>query len=312
MLRVLCELCDKEEMSTPSPDFYCTDWSLAIDEPLAGTAVSSKIWLFLEVNQPWTAKATSDNSLPQPVQNWLAEQGGLVNGRLQFIKQPRGERTSWAFFVACFADTISRVYRFDLASYDNLFGLDLPAIVRGESRYTAHLTSEPQLLVCTNGKRDVCCALHGVALLRALAAAEAPTLWETTHLGGHRFAPTLLTLPDGVNYGRIHPQDIPQLLTHLQSRTLWLEKLRGRVCYEPVVQVAEQFLRQETAEFHLTAYQHIAMQALSEDAWQVQFQSSSGQVQTIVVEAADPLITYPSSGALVPKTFPQFRYAKST
>jgi hypothetical protein len=88
----------------PAPNFYCSDWSLAIDEPMAGTAVSGKVWLCLEVNQPWTAKATSDNSdnsLPAPVQNWLAEQGGVVNGRLQFIKQPRGERTDWAFFVAC-------------------------------------------------------------------------------------------------------------------------------------------------------------------------------------------------------------------
>ena len=293
----------------PTPDFYCTDWSLAIDEPLAGTAVSGKVWLFLEYNQPWTAKATSDNNLPQPVQDWLAEQGGLVNGRLQFIKQPREGRMDWAFFVALFADTGSRVYRFNLARYEDLFGLDLPAIVAGEARYDANCTTEPEILVCTNGKRDVCCALHGVALLRALAAANVPGLWETTHLGGHRFAPTLLTLPDGVNYGRIQPEDVPQFLTHLQHRTLWLDKLRGRVCYEPVVQVAEQFLRQETAEFHLDAIQYIATQTLSEGVWQVQFQTRAGQQHSVTVEAAKPLVTYPSSGSLVPKNVPQFRPA---
>lgn len=293
--------------TAPSPDFYCTDWSLAIDEPMLGTAVSSKVWFFLEYNQPWAAKATSDNNLPQPVQAWLAEQSGLVNGRLQFIKQPRGERTGWAFFVACFAETGSRVYRFDLANYDALFALDLPAIVAGESRYEAHLTTERQLLVCTNGKRDVCCALHGVALLRALAAVSAVSLWETTHLGGHRFAPTLLTLPDGVNYGRITPQDVPQLLAHLQNRTLWLEKLRGRVCYEPIVQVAEQFLRQETAEFHLDAYQHRGTDILVENHWRVQFESVDGQRHTVTVEAAPPLTTYPSSGQLKAKMVPQFR-----
>ncbi len=294
-------------VTQPAPDFYCTDWSLAIDEPMLGTAVSSTVWLFLEYNQPWAAKATSDNNLPQPVQAWLAEQGALVNGRLQFIKQPRGERAGWAFFVACFAETGSRVYHFDLANYDALFALDLPAIVAGESRYEAHLTTERQLLVCTNGKRDVCCALHGVALLRVLATVSAVSLWETTHLGGHRFAPTLLTLPDGVNYGRITSQNVPQLLTHLQNRTLWLEKLRGRVCYEPVVQVAEQFLRQETAELHLGAYQHRVTHTLAEGVWQVQFESVSGQSHTVTVEAAPPLITYPSSGQLKIKTAPQFR-----
>ena len=296
----------------PAPDFYCSDWSLAIDEPLLGTAVFSKVWLFLEYNQPWPAKATSDNSLPQPVQNWLAEQGGLVNGRLQFIKQPRGERTGWAFFVAIFGDVASRVYRFDLANYEALFELDLPAIVAGEARYEANRTADPQILVCTNGKRDVCCALRGVALLRALVASNVSGVWETTHLGGHRFAPTLLTLPDGVNYGRIQPQDVPQLLAHLQNRTLWLEKLRGRACYEPVVQVAEQFLRQETAEFHLDIYQHIVTETPAEDVWQVRFQTLDGQVYAVGVEAAEPLMTYPSSGSLAPKTFPQFRRPDST
>jgi len=294
-------------MTTPSPDFYCTDWSLAIAEPMIGTAVFSKVWLFLEYNQLWNAKATSDNNLPQLVKAWLAEQGALVNGRLQFIKQPRGERTGFVFFVACFADTNSRVYRFDLANYEDLLGLDLPAIVAGEPRFAVNLTNERQLLVCTNGKRDVCCTLHGVALLRALAEAGVTSLWETTHLGGHRFAPTLLTLPDGLNYGRITPQDVPELITHLQNRILWLEILRGRVCFETVVQVAEKFLRQETAEFSLSTYQHDATHTLAENVWQVQFESARGRRHTVTVEAAPPLTTYPSSGQLKAKTIPQFR-----
>ncbi|MCA9944092.1 MAG: hypothetical protein KC449_11450 [Anaerolineales bacterium] len=293
--------------TTPAPDFYCTDWSLAIDEPMAGTAVSNKVWLFLEVNQPWAAKATSDNNLPQPVQAWLAEQGALVNGRLQFIKQPRGQRTGWAFFVAIFADTGSRVYRFDLAAYEDLLALDLASIVAGKVGYAAHLTTEMQLFICTNGKRDVCCALQGMALLRALAAQVGQAVWQTTHLGGHRFAPTLLTLPDGVTYGRINPQEAPQLLTHLQDGTLWLEKLRGRACYEPVVQVAEQFLRQETAELQLTSYRHTNTHSPAESVWQVQFQAEDGQMFIVTVEAAPPLTTYPSSGQLQAKTFPQFK-----
>ena len=279
---------------------------------MAGTAVSNKVWLFLEVNQPWAAKATSDNNLPQPVQAWLAEQGALVNGRLQFIKQPRGQRTGWTFFVAIFADTGSRVYRFDLAAYEDLFGLDLPSIVAGKADYAAHLTTEMQLFICTNGKRDVCCALQGMALLRALAAQVGQAAWQTTHLGGHRFAPTLLALPDGVTYGRINPQEAPQLLTHLQDGTLWLEKLRGRACYEPVVQVAEQFLRQETAEFHVDTYQHAATETPAEGVWQVQFQTRDGQLHAVGVAAAEPLMTYPSSGSLAPKTFPQFRRPDST
>ncbi len=296
-----------EKSTYPQPDFHCTDWSLAIDEPMAGTAVSSKVWLFLEYNQPWTAKATSDNSLPLPVQTWLAEQAAAVNGRLQFIKQSRGGRTTWAFFVACFGDVASRVYRFDLASYNDLFDLDLSAIVAGAARYHANRTTEPQLLVCTNGKRDVCCALHGMALLRALAAQTDSVLWQTTHLGGHRFAPTLLTLPDGVNYGRINPEDAPHLLQHVHNHTLWLEKLRGRVCYDAVTQFADLALRQETAVLDLTGYGHLSTDVVDESKWQVRFRSPAGKTITVLVESAPPLTTYPSSGQLKPKTISQFR-----
>jgi len=56
-------------------------------------------------------------------------------------------------------------------------------------------------LVCTNGKRDICCAQLGRPLLEQLEAAGRE-VWETTHIGGHRFGPVHLTLPDGRIWGR--------------------------------------------------------------------------------------------------------------
>ena len=72
------------------------------------------------------------------------------------------------------------------------------------------------LLICTHGKRDVCCGQSGTALYAELcsrldqgAAPDAAQgavqdgviskyrLWRTSHTGGHRFAPTALTFPDG-------------------------------------------------------------------------------------------------------------------
>ena len=69
-----------------------------------------------------------------------------------------------------------------------------------------HLT-DPILLVCTNGRRDACCALRGRALTLALADEHAERTWECTHLGGHRFAANLVCLPHGIVYGRVPPDD---------------------------------------------------------------------------------------------------------
>ncbi len=57
------------------------------------------------------------------------------------------------------------------------------------------------LLVCTHGRRDVCCGSLGTELALEVAerAASRPgvSLWRTSHTGGHRFAPTFLVLPQG-------------------------------------------------------------------------------------------------------------------
>jgi hypothetical protein len=57
------------------------------------------------------------------------------------------------------------------------------------------------LLVCTNGRRDVCCAVNGRDAAARLRLEGRHEVWESTHLGGHRFSPTVLQLPDGWLFG---------------------------------------------------------------------------------------------------------------
>jgi hypothetical protein len=56
------------------------------------------------------------------------------------------------------------------------------------------------VLVCTHGRRDACCGNAGTRLWQdASEAGLGPgvRLWRTSHTGGHGFAPTLATFPDG-------------------------------------------------------------------------------------------------------------------
>lgn len=54
------------------------------------------------------------------------------------------------------------------------------------------------VLVCTHGSRDVCCGGDGMRLHR-LVGDHFPgvRVWRCSHTGGHRFAPTSITFPDG-------------------------------------------------------------------------------------------------------------------
>ena len=104
--------------------------------------------------------------------------------------------------------------------------------------------ADPILLVCTNGKRDACCALRGRALVTALAADHGERTWECTHLGGHRFSGNLVCLPDGIVYGRVAPADGPRIADAYLAGRLDPALLRGRSAWPQPAQVAEQALRQ--------------------------------------------------------------------
>jgi hypothetical protein len=75
------------------------------------------------------------------------------------------------------------------------------------------------ILVCTHGSKDRCCAKYGNVFYRqALATAAKLSLdrvriWQVTHFGGHRFAPTAIDLPQGRYYGRLDAQSFESILT---------------------------------------------------------------------------------------------------
>ncbi len=67
-------------------------------------------------------------------------------------------------------------------------------------------------LVCTNGKRDQCCALRGRPVAAAIAAATDWDTWECSHLGGHRFAATMMLLPTGDMFGWLDPESALEVM----------------------------------------------------------------------------------------------------
>jgi hypothetical protein len=97
----------------------------------------------------------------------------------------------------------------------------------------------PVLAVCTNSSRDACCGIDGRALVTSLSAD--PGVWECSHLGGHRFAPTALLVGSGLVYGRLTESTARRLITlgPGPDTSAWL---RGRSALEPAVQAAEAHL----------------------------------------------------------------------
>ncbi|MDX1411879.1 MAG: sucrase ferredoxin [Nitrospirales bacterium] len=294
-----------------NPDIFCSDLSREAGEAMVGTAVTTNLWLLLEYLGPWSAKATEDNDLPPPVQAWLQEQLALAeNSRLQFIKQnrPPEPSSSLTFFLALTREFNPRLYQFTLNTYHDLLKLDIPALLAGAGSYDRFLRIDPLYLVCTNGRRDRCCSLLGLTLYQALDLHVGEATWQCTHLGGHRFAPTVATFPNGAYYGRLSPSDLEPFIQAQESNQLYLSHLRGRCCYDDVTQAADHFLRQETGILELEGYRLLDAQPLNETRWAVRFRSpATGEIHRLTLDRE-----ISAAGHLVscspPKTKPVVRF----
>jgi hypothetical protein len=98
----------------------------------------------------------------------------------------------------------------------------------------------PQYWVCTHGRRDRCCAKWGGRLYEALERLRPEQTWQTSHLGGHRFAPTLITLPSQLVYGRVEPDEAAAVVAQTEAgRVYAIDRCRGRASRSRAAQLAE-------------------------------------------------------------------------
>jgi hypothetical protein len=231
----------------------CSALSEELGEPTIGSVDQRVRLLLVEDRSAWGSHAVRD------VLGAELEAAAKASGiRLLLVRRREGDPAADAVRRAFLVDTVER--RMAVRSITDLrdLGVLLDASVED---FGAPLT-DPILLVCTNGKRDACCALRGRPVTAALAADHAERTWECTHLGGHRFAGNLVCLPDGILYGRVGPADGPRLADAYLAGHLDPALLRGRSAWPAPAQVAEQALRQR---LDLTGLGDVALAAATLD-----------------------------------------------
>lgn len=119
----------------------------------------------------------------------------------------------------------------------DLAGIDpRAAVVPAAARATG-----PQVvaLVCTHGSRDACCAVRGRPVAAALAGTAGLDVWESTHLGGCRFAGNAVLLPTGDTLGGLDAASAVAAVAAWRAGRLDPRHHRGRVGRPVAVQAAE-------------------------------------------------------------------------
>ena len=212
---------------------YCSELSRTQGEPMLGTAEPVDIWLLLEYKPAWKSRAVEDNGLEDETNRWLenslkrcAERG--LKARPQFIRRPDFDIDTTTLFIA----RNNALGRIEASGYHAIREVDV---------LTSDLipVRENVYFVCTNGQRDLCCARYGLPTFARLQELVGARVWQTTHLGGHRFAPNVLALPQGILYGRVDVDEVDAFVTTIESGDVSRSHVRGRSAFPPGAQFAE-------------------------------------------------------------------------
>lgn len=200
---------------------------------MRGTAPRVDFWILLEYTEMWAHDPIKSNKLPAHVQLWinrtvdLLREGGRFP-RVQMIRGSRTPRSRYSFYIA----QSGQLRHLMLHSYDALLDLDVCQDV-GE------LVESNTYFVCTHGTRDKCCAKHGYRTWSVLNELSNGRAWQCSHLGGHRFAPNVLVLPQARLFGRVHAESAERFFRIIEDHKIANAFLRGRSELSPEEQVQE-------------------------------------------------------------------------
>ena len=213
-------------------DHRCATWTAAQGFDPIGSATRFDRLVTVEVPQPWPADVAD--------MDWIAP-----------LRVPEGTRVQAIVAEVGRLDGSVLLTRWDRTAGARMHGIDwsvaaaevpdaLAELVAGGQPSGAVSDAPPELLVCGHGTRDRCCGGAGTRLtVEARAALPDVRVRRTSHLGGHRFAPTALSLPDGRMWAFLDAEVLTSIAERTMAPAEAREFYRGNVALDPWAQVVE-------------------------------------------------------------------------
>jgi hypothetical protein len=276
----------------------CSDSSLLRGDPLAGTAGFGERWFLVEIDGAWGGHAILQSRLDGTLATRLVsrvEQAGIRPLAIRRTGRRADERRAqnvWRWALVDSRPGRESVLWGGVGTPDELLDVPLDGSV-GEP------SSEPVLCVCTHARHDQCCAVKGRPIVQALANAHPELTWECSHLGGDRFAATMVILPEGLLYGRVPVADAAGLVSLYRSGRVDARYLRGRTSLSNVAQAAEGFARAAVGDDRIAAFR-VVSETANDDGWMVVLDHDGTTVTVnLGIALSEPLFSTCSATAAV-------------
>lgn len=219
----------------PEPDqsVRCADFARGLVVDPGGTAIRADRVVLIEVPLPWPKPVFDHPELIDVAP--ILKASTTPTRTLAYVGGSNGARAGHSVLVfdrAAEPEPTVIERRYDLASTEDLMALATALATDDEAtadRMASHRSQldTPVVLICTQGSHDICCGSEG-----ARFAAEAETIAElrvfrVSHTGGHRFAPTAMTLPDGRMWADMDLDMLRQILARTGDPADLVDRCRG-------------------------------------------------------------------------------------
>jgi hypothetical protein len=280
----------------------CADVSGEASETLAATASRVDRWLLVEYRGLWDRDVLGGSLLSAPLKEHLRDQlVRLGHSRLLFVKRPeRRSHTRRMLFLGSSRPGEESLYALEFEHHDDLLEFDFAAALL-DGGTPGVPVDHPLFVVCTHGKRDRCCAKYGRPLYDCFRRKVDPAwVWQSTHVGGDRFAGNVVVLPEGLYYGRVEDDDLDPLLDAYRDGRIQLDRYRGRSVHTFVVQAAERAVREKTG---LMGIGEVSLERVERrgEGWRVVMRAGGAlrKVDVVAELAGEPV--YLTCGSLTPQ-----------
>ena len=225
---------------------FCSIASKESEEPIAGSAPFAEHFIFIS----WPKKFWGYEA--------LEAKGGFPKGLKGWMKQNSQTYGKISIRLISSIETnniISNIYIYPgKYIYPNVNPINIPSILdlhfKRDLRDSNSLKKfkNDQIFICTHGRHDKCCSKYGQKLankMRDYVDKQNLNLdiWESSHLGGHRFAATLIDFPNGYSYGRMTSEEIPNFFEFRNINKIYTPAYRGSVFLSELEKVAEAHLQ---------------------------------------------------------------------
>ena len=225
----------------------CSVFSETNGEDPCGSAPMWDHCLVIEVPTPWEHEVMDSPGFPAGVSDLLEQRPDV---RLQVIQPDDTYSVDGYSRVMLFSRPNGPVREMARSEYlvpsVRLPGAVFTVLGNGDeelAKWKQHNDGMRDLLVCTHGSRDICCASIGQPTYMELHSRHSNShtrVWRLSHTGGHRLAPNVIDMPSGRYWSRLTPSRATQVADRSSDIANLYDSYRGwPAIASPGAQMAE-------------------------------------------------------------------------